>query len=138
MMDYSTFRITLTNLDEQYNNLRELSPEYPTFIHEGMAESVIQRFEICYDTAWKALRRHLLATRPDADAPNSPKPILRIAAKNMLLAGSGERWQEYADMRTRTTHIYDGAKAAAAVEAISTFIADAIELYCVITGETWE
>ena len=128
----------MRNLEEQYRHLGELSPELPTFIHEGMAESVIQRFEICYDTAWKALRRHLPETGPDDDAPNSPKPILRIAAENMLLADSGERWQEYADMRIHTTHIYDGAKAAAVVEAISTFIADAIELYCVMTGETWE
>ena len=137
-MDYSTFKITLRNLDDQHTNLLELSPEFPTFIHEGMAESVIQRFEICYDTAWKTLRRHLLETRPNDDAPNSPKPILRIAAENMLLADSGERWQEYADMRIHTTHIYDGAKAAAAVAAISTFIVDAVNLYCAMTGESWE
>ncbi len=136
-MDYRTFKTTLENLESQHDNLTNLSSDYPSFIHEGMAESVIQRFEICYDTAWKTLRRHLVEKLGIAEVPNSPKPIFRIADENFLLVDSGERWQQFAATRIETTHIYDAKRAAAALTLISTFIKDAINLYGVMSGEPW-
>ena len=137
-VDYGNLVVTLKNLESQHDNLARLSPDYPSFIHEGMAESVIQRFEICYDTVWKTLRRHLIVELVIDEVPNSPKPVFRIANENYLLADAGERWQLYAQTRIDTTHIYDAERAAAAVSLISIFIADAIDLYNVISGEPWQ
>ena len=47
-------------------------------MHEGMAESVIQRFETCYDSLWKILRRHLVEALGIAEAPNSPQAHLSV------------------------------------------------------------
>ena len=40
-IDYGNFRESLKNLETQYENLSHLSQDYPLFIREGMAESVI-------------------------------------------------------------------------------------------------
>ena len=53
-------------------------PELTEVDCEAIAESVIQRFETCYDTLWKDLRRYLIETTGLAEIPSSsPKPILK-------------------------------------------------------------
>ena len=71
--------MSLKHLETQHENLRQLSPDYPPFVHEAMAESVIQRFETCYDSLWKVLRRHLIEVLGIVDVPNGPMPIFRAA-----------------------------------------------------------
>ena len=137
-IDYTNLRLSLKNLETQHQHLLGLSVDYPTFVHEGMDESVIQRFEICYDTLWKTLRRYLVEALGLAEAPNSPRPIFRIAAENLLLASGGEQWELYAQTRIDTTHDYSGEKAANAVALMPNFIDDAIDLYGKMTGETWQ
>lgn len=137
-MDYSLFQQSLKNLEVQHDHLLNLSPEYPPFLQEGMAESVIQRFETCYDTLWKTLRRHLTDALGLTDVPNSPRPVFRIADQNNLLAAGGEQWDRYVQTRIDTTHDYNQVKAENAIEIIPEFIADAVGLYTKLTGETWE
>ena len=137
-VDYSNFQRTLKNLEVQHNHLLHLSSEYPLFVHEGMAESVIQRFEICYDTLWKVLRRYLIDALGLPDVPNSPRPIFRIADQNNLLAADGEQWEHYVQTRIDTTHDYDQVKAENAIELMPEFIADAVGLYTELTGEAWK
>ena len=45
MIDYDKFRLSLKRLEEQHDNHRELDEALPELIREGIAESVIQRFE---------------------------------------------------------------------------------------------
>ena len=136
-IDYRNLRLSLKNLETQHRNLLNLSSDFPAFVHEGMAESVIQRFEICYDTLWKTLRRYLVEALGVADAPNSPRPIFRLANENLLLAAGGEQWELYAQTRIDTTHDYDGDKAVNAIKLMPSFIDDAIALYARMTGEDW-
>ena len=114
-IDYSNFKTSLENLETQNEHLLHLSPDYPSFVHEAMAESVIRRFEICYDTLWKVLRRHLIEELGIAEIPNSPRPIFRIADENRLLAAGVEQWELYIRTRIDTTHDYDEGKAARAI-----------------------
>lgn len=136
-VDYGNFKKSLKNLEMQHGRLLGLSPDLPDYMHEGMRESVIQRFETCYDVLWKILRRHMAESLGIAETPNSPRPIFRIADENQLLAAGAEQWERYVDTRIDTSHDYDGEKAAKAIEIMPEFIADAIELYSVIAGETW-
>ena len=55
---------------------------------EAIGESVIHRFDTCYDTLWKDLKRYLTDEIGLPDVPNSPKPIIKIAGDNGLLAFS--------------------------------------------------
>jgi nucleotidyltransferase substrate binding protein (TIGR01987 family) len=140
MIDYDKLRKSLKHLELQYGNykLAENRPELTDIDREAIAESVIQRFETCYDTLWKDLKRYLIEEKGLPDVPNSPKPLLKLAGQNDLFAASVEQWLKYADARTGTAHDYSGEKAAEALLLVGDFIDDAIGLYQKMSGTTWE
>lgn len=138
MIDYSKFRLSLERLREQYANYRQLDMFLPEVTRDAVAESVIHRFETCYDCMWKALKRYLVAELGVADAPNSPKPIFRLAFENHLLAGHVERWLRYAEHRVATAHDYSLSKAVDCLALAGDFIGDATTLYETMTGQPWD
>ena len=138
MIDYDKLQLSLKRLEEQYANYQNLDAALPGFIQEAVPESVIQRFETCYDCLWKVLRRYLIEELGIPEVPSSPKPIFRRAAENGLFTASVEQWLRYADGRIGTSHDYSGEKAQACLEIMSDFIDDAIGLYQTMTQETWE
>ncbi len=138
MIDYGNFSKALKNLELQYENYENLDDELPELTQEGVSESVIHRFEICYDTMWKILKRYLQEELGLADVPNSPRPILQLADSNNLLSSPYSQWNQYIDARIGTTHDYSEEKAKKALGIVGNFIDDAIGLYQTMTGETWE
>ena len=137
-IDYGKFRLSLKRLEEQYVNYRNPDASRAALDQEGIAESVIQRFETCYDCLWKVLKRYLIEVLGVADPPNSPKPIFRLAHQNHLFRAPVELWLLYADKRNDTAHDYDCEKAKASLDVMADFIDDAIGLYRTMSGETWE
>ena len=137
-IDYSKFRMSLRNLETQHQHLIQLPSSYPSYVHEAMSESVIQRFETCYDSLWKVLRRYLMENIGIGNAPKGPKPLIRVANENELLAEGCEQWFKYVQTRIDTAHDYDGKKAATAIITIKDFITDAVRLYEEMTGESWK
>ena len=138
MIDYDKFRLSLKRLEEQHENYQEQDDTLPDLTREAIAESVIQRFETCYDCLWKVLKRYLIEELGLADIPNSPKPVFRLADENNLFASSLEQWLQYADVRIGTSHDYDSKKAEACLMLMPDFIDDAIGLYQTMSGTTWE
>ena len=138
MIEYDKFQMSLKRLEEQYENYRQTDDSLTELTQEAIAESVIQRFETCYDCLWKVLKRYLVEELGIADASNSPKPIFRLAYENDLLDRSLEGWFGYVDARTGTTHDYSGEKAQACLDIMGDFIDDAVGLYQTMTGETWD
>ena len=57
MIEYDKFQMSLGRLEEQHANYQNLDTSLPDLIQEAIAESVIQRFETCYDCLWKVLKR---------------------------------------------------------------------------------
>jgi len=140
MIDYLKFKKSLQQLELQFGNYQRLAEraELSILDREAIAESVIQRFETCYDCVWKHLKRYLLETLGLPDVPNSPKPIFRIAAENYLFRSPTAQWLLYADARIQTAHDYDGEKAKVALALMPEFIADATALYQTLSGESWQ
>lgn len=137
-LDYDKLKRSIKSLETQYRHFVELPEDYPAYIHEAMAESVIQRFETCYDTLWKMLRRHLTEVTGIPGVPNGPRPIFRVANENRLLASGSEQWEAYVRTRIDTAHDYSREKAEQALPKISEFIDDSISVYGIMTGEPWE
>ena len=135
LIDYSKFRLSLKRLEEQYANYQSASVRRPTLDQEAVAESVIQRFEACYDCLWKVLRRYLIDELGIPDAPNSPKPIFRLADRNSLFRSPIDQWLAYADRRIDTSHDYDGEKAPACLAVVADFIEDAKDLHQTMSGD---
>ena len=138
MIDYGSFRLSLARLQEQYANYRQLDSSLPEVTQDAVAESVIRRFKMCYDRMWKTLKRYLVEELGVADAPNSPKPIFRLAFENYLLVSPVERWLTYAEHRVGTSHDYSLLKADDCLAATGDFIADAAALYETMTGARWD
>ena len=138
MIDYEKFEKSLRNLESQLQNYRNATErtELKNIDREAISESVIQRFEICYDCLWKVLKRYLHEVLGIPELPNSPKPLFRIAFENQLFTAI-EQWLVYADARVDTSHDYSGSKAQAAIENASVFVNDAAALYQKITGKPW-
>jgi nucleotidyltransferase substrate binding protein (TIGR01987 family) len=140
MIDYEKLQKSLKHLELQFANYQSAQDrkELIEIDREAIAESVIQRFETCYDTLWKDLKRYLIEEIGLADVPNSPKPIIKLAGQNNLFAASVEQWLKYADARTNTAHDYSGEKADETLRIVGDFIEDAIGLYQTMSGTTWE
>ena len=138
MIDYGNFQKALKNLELQNDNRKNLPPELPRLTLEAVDESVIQRFEICYDILWKSLRRHLMEVAGLPEVAASPRAVFRLAGEIETLNSPVEHWIEYVNLRIGTTHDYSREKAAAALERVDDFIADAIALYQTLTGEVWQ
>ena len=137
-VDYSKFRLSLRRLVEQYDNYRNPPPGRTRLDAEGVAESVIQRFETCYDCLWKILKRYLIVELGLADPPNSPTGLFRLAGENDLFEAPVEQWMYYVSARVDTTHDYDGEKAKRCLDIVPEFIGDAIHLYQTMTRESWK
>lgn len=136
-IDYSKFQQSLSHLIRQYENWSHPEANWSELVREAVAESVIQRFEVCYDRLWKVLKRHMIHALGVTDMPNSPKPVFRIAAENGLLPGDIRNWMKYADLRTDTSHDYSKVKAGQCLLEIPAFIGDALSLYEKISPHPW-
>ncbi|GHV75730.1 hypothetical protein AGMMS49942_05510 [Spirochaetia bacterium] len=138
MIDYGKFDKALQHLVLQYQNYCGLGGRSALgeIDREAIAESVIQRFEVCYDCLWKVLKRYLGENLGLPELPNSPKPLFRIAFENRLFPAV-EPWLLYTDVRVSTSHDYSGDKAGEALVAAEGFINDAVALYQKMTGESW-
>ncbi len=106
MIDYEIFGKALKNLELQYDNYTNMDDELPELTKEAIPESVIQRFEICYDVMWKVLKRYLQEVLGLAEIPNSPRPVLRLADANNLLSSPFAQRDRYVRARIDTTHDY--------------------------------
>lgn len=140
MIDYSKFQKALKHLQLQYENYKTLDDrqDLTDIDREAIAESVVQRYEVCYDCLWKVLKRYLNEELGVPEVPNSPKPIFRIADQNKLFVAPIEQWIKYADSRVDTSHDYSEDKAQEALDLMGDFIDDAIGLYQTMTEATWE
>lgn len=134
MVDYNKFKSSLRHLELQYDNYLNSTNRLnlTELDKEALAESVIQRFEICYDSLWKALKRYLADELGIPDTPNSSKPVFRISFENHLFT-----WLRYAQARVNTSHDYIGEKAEECLALMGDFIENAIHLYQKLTGEKW-
>lgn len=139
MIDYSKFQKALNHLELQYDNfLDSKDRDLSGLDREAIAESVIHRFETCYDVLWKVLKRYLNLELGIPDLPNSPWPIFQIAAENKLLGKGLARWKKYSGARIGTAHDYSGDKAEEALGIIPDFLRDAIELFIAMTKKEWK
>ena len=137
MIDYSKLEKSLSHLDLQYANFLA-SPnrvDLSTLDQEAIAESCIQRFEVCYDCLWKVLKRYLIEVLGIPDVPNSPKPVFRLANENKLLNENIASWIRYADTRINTAHDYDGNKAQDCIAQLGTFLNDARNIYVLMSEQ---
>ena|ERR1035437_3331679 len=93
------FTRSVTNLREVLEKIKIIQVDHAVY-----RDSAIQRFEIAFDLAWKALREKL-RTEYGVDAP-SPKKCFQEAFKQGII-DNDVLWIDMTDMRNETTHAYN-------------------------------
>ena len=133
--DYEALEKSLGRLKQQYDFFKSNKETLTGNIAEAVQESVIQRFEVCFDTLWKHLKKYLKAEGVVGPL-ESPKPTFRSAHKNGLLDSEAlNRYLECTDARNDTSHNYNSEKANEALGKVDSFIQDTIRLYGVISTQ---
>ena len=138
MISYDNFRNSLRLLQELHENYLERLDSVPRWARPAVEEAVVKRFETCYDSLHKVLRRYLIEVLGVAEVPGAPRRIFRLADESDLLPSDLDRWQGYVDVRVGAAHDYSEEKARKCRETVPEFLLDAIALYETLTGEAWE
>ena len=134
--NYNKFKESLARLEERYSYYLKNKNNvlFDSEIQESIKESCIQRFEVCFDTTHKHLKKYL-EDEGYSNVPDSPKQKFRLASQNNLF--DAELWIEFNKKRGDTSHDYCGDKADGTFEIIPDFIKEAISLYEIMSGVKW-
>jgi nucleotidyltransferase substrate binding protein (TIGR01987 family) len=90
-------------------------------------DSVIERFELTYELAFRNLRRYLIDYLPSEGEVNdmSFAGIIRRADKEGLVRTGWPAWRDYKEARNHTVHTYREAKARDVAEKAALFLPEA-------------
>ncbi len=132
-ISYEKLKKSINRLKEQYKNLLLLDQKNISDLDkEAIKESVVHRFKICYDSFFKALKKHLQKSVVHADT-GSPRAILRKARDMGVMDQEAlANWFSYIDLRIGTTHDYSKIKAEKALSKMGEFIEDVEDIYKVL------
>lgn len=137
--NYNKLEKSLKKLKVRYSfflSIKEknLPKDFQGQIEESTRESVIKRFEFCYDSLWKSLSKYLKEAGDGSLFGNSPKTIFRKAHEAGIIDKEIlERLFIYIEMRIGTAHDYSEDKANEALEKIPNFIQDTEDIFKTIS-----
>ena len=101
--------IALENGIEIYQKKRNIEENNEEI--EIIKSGIIQNFEVCYEIAWKLMKKWLAENIGNSVVDGIPrKELFRIAAQNKLIEDV-EKWFVFHEARNMTSHDYDGIKA---------------------------
>ena len=101
-------------------------------IIESIRAGVIQNFEVCYEQAWKMMKRwienHIGSSYVDGV---TRRELFRVAAENRLITDV-ELWMGFHSSRNETSHTYDQATANEVFSDAKPFLAEVKSLFDII------
>jgi nucleotidyltransferase substrate binding protein (TIGR01987 family) len=104
------------NFDRAFVLLREAMENGPSSLNPLEKEGVIQRFEYCFELAWKTVKDYL--EQSGFVFPTiTPRQVLKDAFVAKVLA-DGQVWIDMLDHRNLLSHTYDRENFEKAVDAI--------------------
>lgn len=104
------------NFDRSYVLLRSALEDGPEALNALEKEGAIQRFEYCFELAWKTVKDYLEASG-FVFATVTPRQVLKDAFAAKILP-EGQVWMDMLDHRNLLSHTYNSDHFQAAVEAI--------------------
>ena len=138
-INYEKLEKSIAQLKAQYENFLNLEEQGLSEItKEAVKESVIQRFEVCYDSLWKALKKYLEKEQGLAQSlGESPKTIFRkIHEAGLINSDNLERLFAYVELRIGTAHDYSLDKVEEALEQMGDFVQDVSHIYNLLNKNT--
>ena len=104
------------NFDRSYVLLRSALENGPEALNALEKEGVIQRFEYCFELAWKTVKDYLEASGL-VFATVTPRQVLKDAFAAKILK-EGPVWMDMLDHRNLLFHTYDSTQFSIALDAI--------------------
>lgn len=104
------------NFDRSYVLLRSALENGPEALNALEKEGVIQRFEYCFELAWKTVKDSLEASGL-VFATVTPRQVLKDAFAAKILK-EGPVWMDMLDHRNLLSHTYDSTQFNIALDAI--------------------
>ena len=126
-------------MQERYADYQEMDarPELRESDKDSIRESLIRRFEACFDTLRRHIRKNLAEQQLLGRVPESPKPLFRLAHETGLIDMEIlERLFDYARARVHTGHDSSLENTEKVLSKIDGFIQDAAEIYQMMVA--WE
>ena len=106
----------LTNFERALRLLREAMAHGPEALNQLEKEGVIQRFESCFELAWKTVKDYMEASGVVFDVV-MPRQVIKDAFAAKVLE-DGTTWMAMLDHRNLLSHTYNPAVFEQAVDAI--------------------
>ncbi|MDM7954369.1 MAG: nucleotidyltransferase substrate binding protein [Cyanobium sp. CZS 25K] len=106
----------LVNFERALRLLREAMAEGPEALNQLEKEGVIQRFEYCFELAWKTVKDYMEASGVVFDVV-MPRQVIKDAFAAKVL-NDGASWIAMLDHRNLLAHTYNPVVFEQAVEAI--------------------
>jgi nucleotidyltransferase substrate binding protein (TIGR01987 family) len=106
----------LTNFERALRLLREAMAEGPEALNQLEKEGVIQRFEYCFELAWKTVKDYMEASGIVFDVV-MPRQVIKDAFAAKVL-NDGATWIAMLDHRNLLSHTYNPVVFEQAVAAI--------------------
>jgi len=123
------------NFDRAFVLLREAMEKGPSALNQLEKEGVIQRFEYCFELAWKTVKDYM-EEGGFVFATVTPRQVLKDAFAAKILA-DGQTWIDMLNHRNLLSHSYNFASFERAVEAIhQRYLAALGQLHEFLQGET--
>ena len=114
----------MISFEKAVNGLDEVIDDYKNENNEKrkivFRDSAIQRFEICFDLAWKSLKEYLFKYNGLSCA--SPKVCFREAFLNKIFSSDEGQWIDMTDERNLLTHSYDEDEAEKAFKRLPEYL----------------
>jgi nucleotidyltransferase substrate binding protein (TIGR01987 family) len=104
------------NFDRAFVLLRDAMEHGPDALNQLEKEGVIQRFEYCFELAWKTIKDYL-EQGGYVFSTVTPRQVLKDAFAAKVL-GNGQVWIDMLDHRNLLSHTYSPLVFEQAVEAI--------------------
>ena len=129
-IDYQLLEKSIERLKDQYTNFcldkKELSP----IDKEAIKESVIKRFDVCFDTLLKHLKKFMEDNLGMPEMYDSPVVIIRNAGKSGAIEPEmHEQLNEYKKIRNSSAHNYSEEEATKTINIVEGFIVDVSDIY---------
>ena len=125
------------NFDHGFALLQLALEHGPSALNQLEKEGVIQRFEYCFELAWKTVK-DFLEEGGLVISPVTPRQVLKDAFSAKVLT-DGQVWIEMLDHRNLLSHTYDCAVFEKAVDALAArYLPALLELHRYFSAKTNE
>ncbi len=118
-ISYATVKQAYGTLKEAINDFLEIEKTDPknTRLLRTFRDSVIKRFEFCYEVLWKYSKTYLLIYHEE-EALSPKKVFSALYQKRIISQAESAGLRKIADVRNLTTHTYNEEHSIQAVQEI--------------------